>query len=39
VTRSPEGVGVTLAEVDLEEVTRVREALPALGHRRLGPTC
>jgi predicted amidohydrolase len=39
VARAPEGVGVTLAEVDLEEVTRVREALPALGHRRLGPTC
>jgi predicted amidohydrolase len=39
VSRAPDGVGVTLAELDLEEVTRVREALPALRHRRLGPTC
>lgn len=38
VARAPEGVGLTLAELDLEEITRVREALPALRHRRLGPT-
>jgi predicted amidohydrolase len=39
VARAPEGIGVTLAELDLEEVGRVRQALPALSHRRLGPVC
>jgi deaminated glutathione amidase len=39
VARAPEGVGVTLADLDLGEVRRVREALPALRHRRLGPSC
>jgi predicted amidohydrolase len=39
VARAPDGIGVTVVEVDLEEVGRVREALPALRHRRLGPTC
>jgi predicted amidohydrolase len=39
VTRAPDRVGVAIAELDLEEITRVREALPALRHRRLGPTC
>ncbi len=39
LVRAPDGVGVTLAELDLAEVGRVREVLPALGHRRLGPVC
>ena len=39
VARAPEGVGVTLADLDLGEVRRVREALPALRHRRLGLSC
>jgi len=29
-------VGVTFADLDLDEVRRVRERLPALRHRRLG---
>lgn len=37
IARAADGVGVTLAELDLEEVGRVREALPALRHRRLNP--
>src|SRR6266542_2820985 len=36
LARAPEGVGVTFADLDLEEVRRVRERLPALRHRRLG---
>jgi predicted amidohydrolase len=39
VARAPDGVGVTVADLDLEEVRRVREALPALRHRRLSPSC
>ena len=39
LARVPDGVGVTFAEVDLEEVRRVREVLPALRHRRLGIIC
>ena len=39
IARAPDGVGVTFAELDLGEVRRVREALPALRHRRLGPSC
>jgi predicted amidohydrolase len=39
LARAPDGVGVTFAEVDLEEVRRVREVLPALRHRRLGIIC
>jgi len=35
VATAPDGVGVTFAEVDLSAVTRVRERLPALAHRRL----
>ncbi|HJU57348.1 MAG TPA: carbon-nitrogen hydrolase family protein [Actinomycetota bacterium] len=34
-----DGVGVTVAELDLAEVERVRSILPALRHRRLQPTC
>jgi len=39
LARAPDGVGLTLAELDLEEVGRVRDALPALRHRRLHPSC
>jgi predicted amidohydrolase len=39
VAEAPDGVGVTLAELDLTEVGRVREMLPALRHRRLFPSC
>jgi len=39
LARAPEGVGVAFAELDLEEVRRVRERLPALRHRRLNPSC
>jgi predicted amidohydrolase len=39
LARAPDGVGVTCADVDLDEVRRVREMLPALRHRRLNPTC
>jgi len=39
IARAPQGVGVTLAELDLAEVSRVREILPALQHRRLNPSC
>jgi deaminated glutathione amidase len=39
VARATDGVGVTVAELDLGELTRVRESLPALRHRRLRPSC
>ena len=39
VVRAPDGVGVALADLDLEDVRRVRERLPALRHRRLNPSC
>lgn len=39
VARAPDGIGVTVADLDLAEVARVREALPALRHRRLSPIC
>ena len=39
VARVPDGVGVAFAHLDLEEVRRVRERLPALRHRRLNPSC
>jgi predicted amidohydrolase len=39
LARAPDGVGVTFAELDLEEAGRVRERLPALRHRRLSPSC
>jgi predicted amidohydrolase len=38
VARAPDGVGLTIAELDLEEVAHVREALPSLRHRRLNPS-
>jgi len=34
-----EGDGVTFAEVDTDEIRRVRRSLPALSHRRLGNFC
>jgi predicted amidohydrolase len=34
-----EGSGVWFADVDVAELRRVRKALPALEHRRLGLTC
>jgi predicted amidohydrolase len=39
LARAADGVGVTCAELDLDEVRRVREMLPALRHRRLNPCC
>ncbi len=39
LARAPDGVGVTFADFDLEELRRVREILPALRHRRLNPSC
>ena len=39
IARAPDGVGVTFAELDLDEVRRVREIIPALRHRRLGISC
>jgi predicted amidohydrolase len=39
VAEAPDGVGVTLAELDLGQVERTREILPALRHRRLQPSC
>lgn len=39
LAEAPDGVGVTFCDVDLDEVRRVREVLPVLGARRLGPTC
>jgi predicted amidohydrolase len=39
VAEAPEGIGVTFADLDLREVERVREMLPALRHRRLNPAC
>jgi deaminated glutathione amidase len=39
IAEAPDGVGVTVAELDLAQVTHVREMLPALRHRRLFPSC
>jgi len=39
IARAPDGVGVTLAELELTEIRRVRDQLPALRHRRLGLSC
>jgi predicted amidohydrolase len=39
VARASDGVGVTVAELDLDEAARVREVLPALRHRRLRRPC
>jgi predicted amidohydrolase len=34
-----EGTGVWFADLDLGELRRIRQVLPALQHRRLGPAC
>jgi len=39
VARATDGVGITVADLDLGEVERVRRVLPALRHRRLSPSC
>ncbi|MGA9162346.1 MAG: carbon-nitrogen hydrolase family protein [Actinomycetota bacterium] len=39
VAEAPDGVGATFADLDLGQVERTREILPALRHRRLQPTC
>jgi predicted amidohydrolase len=39
IARADDGVAVTFAELDLDEVQRVRQMLPALRHRRLNPSC
>jgi predicted amidohydrolase len=39
LARAPDGVGITVAELDLAETERVRRILPALRHRRLNPSC
>ncbi len=39
VALADDGVGVTFAELDLDEIERVRSVLPALRHRTLGPSC
>jgi predicted amidohydrolase len=39
VALAPDGVGVTVAELDLAATARVREILPSLRHRRLNPSC
>ena len=35
LAQAPEGDGVIVAELDLDEQRRIRERLPALRHRRL----
>jgi predicted amidohydrolase len=39
LAEAPDGVGLTLAELELAEIARVRQILPSLRHRRLGPAC
>ena len=39
LAEAPDGPGVTFAELDLGQVQRTREILPALKHRRLQPSC
>jgi deaminated glutathione amidase len=39
IAEAPDGVGVTVAELAMAEVGRVRGILPALRHRRLFPSC
>jgi predicted amidohydrolase len=40
LVRAPEeGDGVWFADLDMTELRRVRQVLPALQHRRLGLTC
>jgi deaminated glutathione amidase len=39
VAEAPDGVAVTVAELDPTQLAHVREILPALRHRRLFPSC
>jgi predicted amidohydrolase len=39
LARAADGVGLTCVDLDLDEVRRVRDVLPALRHRRMNPTC
>jgi deaminated glutathione amidase len=39
LARAADGVGLTCVDLDLEDVRRVRDVLPALRHRRMNPTC
>jgi deaminated glutathione amidase len=39
LARAGDGVGLTCVDIELDEVRRIREVLPALRHRRLNPTC
>jgi predicted amidohydrolase len=38
LAKAPDGVGVTIAEVDLDVITDVRAQIPALKNRRLAST-
>ena len=35
VAQAPDEVGVTVADLDLERLARIRTELPSLAHRRL----
>lgn len=39
VAQAPDGVGFTLAEIDLDEILRVRELIPMASHRRELSAC
>jgi nitrilase len=39
VRAAGEGDGIWVADLDMTELRRVRQLLPALQHRRLGLTC
>ena len=39
IAEAPDGVGVTVTDLDLTQITHVREILPSLRHRRLFPSC
>jgi deaminated glutathione amidase len=39
IARAEDGVGLTVADLDLDEVVRIRETLPSLRHRRLNHSC
>lgn len=38
VARAPDGIGLTVADLDLNEIGRVRKVLPSLRQRRLNPS-
>ena len=35
LAEAPDGIGVALGELDLDEIARVRRAIPMASHRRL----